>query len=184
MEVSKTEISGVYKIKHRTFEDNRGEFKEWFQSDILNEQGIQLNPKQSNISISGKGVIRGIHYSLNEELQHKYVTCLSGSIIDVVVDIRISSPTYLKKLYVKMSPSEQISLYIPHGVGHSFQALESKSLVIYALSSTYRPEKEFGINPLDPEIGIEWPIKEKILSMKDEIAPSFAEAKNKKLLPK
>ena len=183
MEVVKTAIEGVLIIKHKTFLDNRGEFKEWFQCDHLKKHGIELNPKQSNISISEKGVIRGIHYSLSEECQNKYVTCLNGSIIDVLVDLRNSSPTYLEKIYVRMSPSDQISLYIPHGVGHSFQALESNTLVIYALSSIYRPEKEFGINPLDSEIEIKWPIDEKILSMKDEKAPSFNEAKNAGKLP-
>lgn len=185
MKFEKTGIEGAWLVKSTQLIDNRGAFREWFRfQDNLEITGSRFDVMQSNFSISNKGVIRGIHYSLNPFGQWKWVTCLAGSIFDVVVDIRPKSPTFGKVETLELSPENGIGVLIQANLGHAFQAKSDNSIVVYNITSEYNPEFEHGINPLDLDLKIRWPIKNVTLSSKDESAPTLNELKNSDLLPR
>jgi dTDP-4-dehydrorhamnose 3,5-epimerase len=129
--------------------------------------------------------LRGIHYSLADKGQSKFVTCVRGSILDVVVDIRPNSLTYKKWLAVELTESNGQSVLIGNGLGHAFLALENKSTVSYLVTSRYSPQDEFEINPLDSDIGIQWPLQrsEIQISKKDLSAPTLLSQLQKNKLP-
>lgn len=169
------EIAGVWKVSSPIYKDNRGMFKEWFKSSEIEQiTGGKFDVQQANISTSKKAVVRGIHYSTSAAGQGKWVTCVYGAIWDVVVDIRPSSPTYMKWLGVELNPENGDCLYISHGIGHGFMSLAENSVISYLLTSAYSPTEEFEINPFDPELNIKWPLENAIISDKDKFAPSFA----------
>ena len=178
MKLSPLRIEGAWVAESPVWEDERGFFREWFKtSDISRETGRDFSVAQANISSSARGVVRGIHYSLAEGGQAKWVTCVSGSIRDVIVDIRPSSPTYGKSVVVELSSASGNAVFISEGLGHAFVSLEDASTVAYLVSSPFSPTDEYEINPLDSELGIDWglPIGELRLSPKDAAAPSMAE---------
>ena len=173
-------IEGSWLISTQEFRDSRGSFREWLPNSACKEIfGKSLEVAQANFSVSRKGTLRGIHYSLAPEGQAKLVTCLTGEIYDVVVDLRPDSKTYGKWHGVNLSADSPQALYVGPGLGHAFLALEENSGVAYLLSSAYNSEMEHGINPFDKEIGISWPQIEFLLSDKDAAAPSFKDAKLK-----
>jgi dTDP-4-dehydrorhamnose 3,5-epimerase len=176
VKIEKLSIEGAWIAKSPLLTDNRGYFREWFSLEqISSTLGLAFDVKQANMSSSKKGVIRGIHYSIVEEGQSKWVTCVSGLIWDVVVDLRPNSPTFKSWLGVYLSPSTGDSLLISEGLGHGFVSLEENSEIVYLLNSPYSPSKEFAIHPLDPDLGIDWPIQNIVLSNRDSTAPSFRE---------
>ena len=190
MDFTPLEITGAWLAESHLWKDERGLFQEWFKrEEILYKTGFNFSVQQANFSISKKGVIRGIHYSLAPEGQAKWVTCVSGSIIDVIVDIRPSSPTFKKIEYLNLKANDGQAILIGAGLGHGFVSLEETSAISYLLSSPYLPELEFEINPRDPELNIEWEIAsnekiKKIISAKDVKAPSLERRKLDNLLPK
>jgi dTDP-4-dehydrorhamnose 3,5-epimerase len=150
-------IEGAWVAESEIWKDQRGFFREWFKFDeILKATKIDFSVQQANFSISQKGVIRGIHYSLAPEGQSKWVTCVSGSIVDVIVDIRPDSPTFKQVEYVTLTPENGISVLISSGLGHGFLSLEDNSGVAYLLSSPYSPQFELDISPTDKTININW----------------------------
>jgi dTDP-4-dehydrorhamnose 3,5-epimerase len=174
MKIEKLGIEGVWLGRSAILADNRGNFREWFKSTEISEMtGKEFKVEQSNTSTSKKGVIRGIHYSLAQKGQGKWITCISGSIWDVVVDIRPSSPTYKKWIGMELSANEGTSILISEGLGHAFLSLEDNSVVSYLLTTQYSPSEEFEINPLDPELGISWPGSSNFMSVKDSSAPDL-----------
>ena len=178
MELNPLGIEGAWVAESPVWGDERGFFREWFKaSDISRVTGRDFSVAQANISSSARGVVRGIHYSLAEGGQAKWVTCVSGSIRDVIVDIRPSSPTYGKSVVVELSSASGNAVFISEGLGHAFVSLEDASTVAYLVSSPFSPTDEYEINPLDSELGIDWglPIGELRLSPKDAAAPSMAE---------
>jgi len=175
MEFERLAIEGAWLTKSPIHRDERGFFREWFRGDeLLSATGREFKVVQSNTSLSAKGVLRGIHYSLAPQGQAKWVTCTSGSIWDVVVDIRPSSPTFKKWVGVELKGSSGDSLLISEGLGHAFMALEDDSVVTYLLASPYSPMEELDIDPLDLELAIQWPSVERLLSPKDANAPTLA----------
>lgn len=147
----------MHVVDFNVFEDSRGRFQEWFRrEDFSKETNFSFDVQQANFSKSKKGVIRGIHYSLSSLGQSKWVTCLFGKVLDVVVDIRPNSPTYGKYVKVELDAETGRCLHIDGNLGHSFLSLEDNSVVAYLLSSTYAPDLEHGVNPLDPDIKINW----------------------------
>ena len=165
-------IDGSYLITSEIYSDSRGSFREWLPNDAVREiLGSDFPTAQANFSISKKGTIRGIHYSSAPEGQAKLVTCLSGSIYDVVVDLRVGSPTFGQWHGVTLSSNESRSLYLGSGLGHAFMALEDNCGVAYLLSSRFNADLEFGINPFDSQINISWPRGNYLLSSKDSQAP-------------
>ena len=187
MEFTELPIKGAWLAESKLHGDSRGNFSEWFKkSEIASNTGLVFEAVQANISTSHKGVLRGIHYSLADVGQAKWVTCVSGSVLDAIVDIRDGSPTYGKYEIIKLEPKSGKSVLIGPGLGHGFIALEDSSSVAYLLSSQYSPVDESEINPFDSEIGIGWGIEiaEAILSEKDKNAPSLKTQKANGKLPK
>lgn len=183
MEIRKLGILGALEFSAQIFSDDRGSFREWINIErIKHEMDFSFPVIQANISHSKLGVIRGIHFSNSVKGQDKFVTCISGKIIDVLVDLRIGSPTYLVKEYVHLDQTCGKSVYIPTGVGHGFVSKEDNSIVSYLLTSEYDPATEQSIHPLDGELGIDWNTKSFILSVRDSSAQTLAQATSQKLL--
>ena len=174
MSYLESEVDGVWTYHPKTFFDSRGYFREWFKrSTFASHSGIDFTIEQSNLSISKKNVLRGIHFSVAKQGQAKWVTCVNGDVTDLVIDLRESSPTFMKHIFINLTAESGQAIYIPEGCGHAFLSNKDSSIVVYSLSSEYDPEKEFAINPLDPKLGINWPVEIPILSEKDRSAPNF-----------
>ncbi|WP_432072822.1 dTDP-4-dehydrorhamnose 3,5-epimerase family protein [Streptomyces wuyuanensis] len=178
-------IEGAWADTPRVFTDRRGRFHEWFRAERFRElTGHTLRLEQANCSRSVRGTLRGIHYASVPPGQAKYVTCVSGALLDVVVDIRSGSPTFGQWEAVRLDDREHRAVYLSEGLGHAFMALEEGTTVVYLCSEGYAPHREHGVNPLDPALAIEWPPDLRPeLSEKDAAAPTLAEAERRGLLP-
>ena len=191
MDVRELKVDGSWEVTPTQFGDERGVFFEWFkESTFAAAMGHPLSLVQANCSVSAAGVLRGIHFADVPPGQAKYVTCTRGAILDVVVDLRCGSPTFGVWDSVLLDDVDRRAIYLPEGLGHAFLSLEDNSTVVYLCSSGYEPGREHGINPLDPEVGIDWPTTsrsgstlELTLSEKAAAAPSLAEAAEAGLLP-
>jgi dTDP-4-dehydrorhamnose 3,5-epimerase len=176
-------IEGAFEITPVQHGDPRGMFMELYRFDRFAEAaGHPLRLAQSNLSTSGRGVLRGLHYADVPPGQAKYVSCVRGSGVDVVVDLRIGSPTYLQHELVTIDDVDRRAVYVGEGLGHAFCATSDATL-LYFCSEAYAPRREHTINPLDPALGISWPVAEPILSERDAAGPSLAEARERGLLP-
>lgn len=187
MEILELEIKGAYLAESKVFKDDRGFFREWFKpEDIKSATGRDFGIEQANISLSSRGTLRGIHYSIAPRGQAKWITCVAGLIKDVIVDIRPDSQTFGKWIEVELSGSSGKALFISEGLGHGFVALEDNTAVAYLVSTPFSPTDEFEINPLDEKIGIKWGMELSSLkiSEKDRIAPTLAERLTEGKLPK
>jgi len=173
MQVSKTPIDGLLIIEPKIFADPRGMFYEVYSESKYNEHGISRFV-QDNHSVSKQGVLRGLHYQVNSG-QDKLVRVTQGEIFDVAVDIRKQSPTYGKWWGLSLSETNNLQLYIPVGFAHGFCVLSESAEVLYKCSDYYSPEDERGILWNDPDLAIDWPIKDPILSEKDAVYPLFSE---------
>lgn len=191
MQFRELDVPGAFEIIPRQFGDPRGLFLEWFKSGpFVDAVGHPLDLQQANCSVSAAGVLRGIHFADVPPGQAKYVTCARGAVLDVVVDVRVGSPTFGRWDAVLLDDTDRRAVYLPEGLGHAFMALEDDSTVLYLCSSGYAPEREHGIHPLDATVGIEWPTTARDgsplapqLSAKDAAAPSLHEAEQQGLLP-
>jgi dTDP-4-dehydrorhamnose 3,5-epimerase len=176
MDIEELGIKGAWIARSPVHHDDRGYFREWFKhDDLVTETGVDFQSQQGNFSYSDKGVLRGIHYSSAPEGQSKWITCMSGAIWDVVIDIRPESATFKKWVGVELTELNGEAIFISGGLGHAFIALEEKTLVSYLLSSNYSPQEEFTISPFDPELGIIWPNMDFKLSERDLEAPTLAQ---------
>ena len=184
MKIRPLTIEGAYEVTPVQHGDGRGVFLEWYRFDKLAEVvGHPLDLAQANLSTSARDVVRGIHFADVPPGQAKYVTCVSGAILDVVVDIRVGSPTFGAWEAVALDDRERKAVYLAEGLGHAFCSLTEGATVTYLCSSTYRPGHEHGVDPLDPELGLAWPATVPSLSAKDAAAPSLAEARAAGRLP-
>jgi dTDP-4-dehydrorhamnose 3,5-epimerase len=186
MTLRELSIAGMYVSSHGVFPDERGFFKEWFKAEEIASIDSDFSVQQANYSKSNQWVIRGIHYSLTPEGQEKVVTCASGGIIDVTIDLRVGSPTYLRVEYIELSEDSGEVIYIPSGVGHGFIVQTKSAAVVYLTSSKYAPEYEKAICPTDRGLGITWPLpfgELGIISKADTEAPTLAQAKESGTLP-
>jgi dTDP-4-dehydrorhamnose 3,5-epimerase len=179
-------IAGVYEFVPPTFADNRGMFASPFQEQaVVEATGRSMRVAQTNHSISSRGAIRGVHFADVPPSQAKYVYCPRGALLDVVVDIRVGSPTFGQWDSVRLDPKECRALFVPEGIGHAFVALEDDTVMNYLCSEGYNPSRERGINPLDPALDLPWPEGlEQQLSAKDLAAPTLAEAAAAGILPR
>ena len=178
MKLTPLSIEGAWLAESPVWSDDRGFFREWFKShDLQKVIGRDFIVEQANISSSTKGTVRGIHYSLAEKGQAKWVTCVSGLIKDVIVDIRPNSKTFGMWIEVQLSGTSDNSVLIGEGLGHGFVSLADVSTVAYLASSPFSPTEEFEINPLDPALGIDWglSLSELRISKKDQNAPTLAD---------
>jgi dTDP-4-dehydrorhamnose 3,5-epimerase len=178
-------IDGAWIYAPRIYSDDRGDFHEWFRgAEFIDDLGYRLELAQANCSVSHHGVIRGIHFTEVPPGQAKYIVCASGAIIDVVVDIRVGSPTFARWEAVRLDDQTRRAVFISEGLGHAFVAVSPKATVMYLCSTPFAPGIEHGVHPLDQQIGIAWPADvQAILSAKDAAAPSLAEAERAGLLP-
>ncbi|MEU0136562.1 dTDP-4-dehydrorhamnose 3,5-epimerase [Streptomyces sp. NPDC006296] len=178
-------IPGALVHEPKVFPDSRGSFHEWYQGAGLTEAvGHPLRLAQANCSVSSLGTLRGVHFADVPPSQAKYVKCVRGAVLDVIVDIRVGSPTYRRWEAVRLDDVDHRSVYLSEGLGHAFMALTDDATVVYLCSEGYAPGREHGINPLDPALGIEWPDGiTPLLSDKDAAAPTLAEAEEQGLLP-
>ncbi len=179
-------IEGAWVITPPIRSDARGIFLEMFSGgQLLDTLGYRLDVAQVNCSVSRRGVIRGIHFADVPPGQAKYVSCVSGAILDVVVDLRVGSPSYGQWEAVRLDDDDRRSLLVSEGLGHAFMALSESATTVYLCSTPYAPAREHGVHPLDPAVGIAWPTgSEPVLSDKDAAAPSLAEAHEAGLLPR
>ena len=186
MEIRPLAIADAYEITPRQFPDDRGVFLESFRGDLLAEAiGHRPPVVQTNISVSSRGTVRGIHFADVPPSQAKYVTVLTGSLIDYVVDIRVGSPTFGQWDSVLLDTVDRRAVYLPEGMGHAFAALEDDTTAMYLVTAPYAPSREHGIHPLDPGVGLILPegMDRPLLSPKDASAPTLAEALKEGLLP-
>jgi len=184
MKIRPLSIDGALEIVPVLHGDPRGLFTEWYRFDLLAaELGHPLNLAQANLSVSARGVVRGVHYADVPPGQAKYVTCPRGAVLDVVVDLRVDSPTFGRWEGVRLDDVDRRAVYIGEGLGHAFCALSDDATLTYLCSTTYNPQRERAVHPLDPDLAIEWPVDGPVLSARDAAAPSLAEARAGGLLP-
>ncbi len=191
MEYRELSIPGAWEITTRHFGDDRGLFLEVFKdTPFADAVGHDFALAQVNLSVSAAGALRGIHFADVPPGQAKYVTCAKGAVLDVVVDIRVGSPTFGQWDSVLLDDADRRGVYLSEGLGHAFMSLEDGSTVVYLCSTPYAPGREHGVHPLDPAIGIAWPSVGRDgapltpqLSPKDEAAPTLQAAREVGLLP-
>ncbi|HEX7427721.1 MAG TPA: dTDP-4-dehydrorhamnose 3,5-epimerase [Mycobacterium sp.] len=186
MTVRELAIPGAWEITPQQRADDRGVFYEWFTDpEFVEFSGHRFDLRQANCSVSAAGVLRGLHFAQLPPSQAKYVTCLHGKVLDVVVDIRFGSPTFGQWDSVLLDDRDRRSIYISEGLGHAFLALQDDSTVMYLCSAGYDPAREHTINVLDPAFDIVWPDLngEPIMSDRDREAPTLDEVEAAGLLP-
>jgi dTDP-4-dehydrorhamnose 3,5-epimerase len=184
MKIRPLSIDGAWEITPQQHGDPRGLFLEWYRFDRLAAAvGHPLRLAQANLSVSAQGVVRGIHYADVPPGQGKYVTCVRGAVMDIVVDIRVGSPTFGQWEATRLDDADRRALYLGEGLGHGFCALTDDATLSYLCSTTYDPDAEHAVHPLDPGLAIDWPAEAPLLSARDAAAPSLAEAREAGLLP-
>lgn len=171
-----TELDGVLVVESGRAADDRGFFSEVYSERTWAEQGFRERFVQDNLSMSHKGVVRGMHYQLEPHAMGKLVRAVRGAVYDVAVDLRRGSPTFGKWVGVELNESGNTALWIPAGFAHGFLALEDHTLVYYKSTAVHTPEAERTLSYQCPRVGICWPIPPKIISRKDAEAPGLDEA--------
>lgn len=184
MEVRPLSIEGAWHFTPILRPDDRGVFLESFKSSVFEEAvGRPFDLKQMNISVSREGTVRGIHFADVPPGQAKYVQCFDGRILDVVVDIRVGSPTFGSWDAVELDAESRCGLFVAEGLGHAFCALTPTVTVGYLCNEAYAPTREHGLHPLDPALDLPWPSPDVVLSPKDAAAPLLADAVASGLVP-
>ena len=189
VQVTQLKVPGAWSFTPRQFPDPRGVFLEWFKGDVVQEAvGHPLTLRQANHSVSAKGTLRGVHFADVPPGQAKYVYCTRGAVLDVMVDLRVGSPTFGVSDAVQLDEVDRRGVYLSEGLGHAFLALTDDANVTYLCSTPYSPGREHGVHPMDPELDLLslplWPSGvQPLLSDKDAAAPSLAEAQQQGLLP-
>ncbi len=184
MDIRPLPIEGAWEITPRQFPDSRGMFAEGFRADRLAEHiGHTLTVKQTNISVSVAGAVRGIHYADVPPSQAKYVTALHGVFLDIIVDVRVGSPTFGQWTSVQLDTVDRRAVYLSEGLGHCLVCV-ADGTALYLCSEVYNPAGERGITPLDPTVALALPPGlVPVLSDKDTAAPTLQAAQEAGLLP-
>jgi dTDP-4-dehydrorhamnose 3,5-epimerase len=184
VKITPLSIEGAYEVTTAQHGDARGLFLELYRDDMLAaEIGHPLRLAQANISVSAAGVLRGIHFADVPPGQAKYVTVTHGSGLDVIVDLRVGSPTFGQWTSVLLDDADRRAVYIEEGLGHAFCALADGTTLSYLCSQRYAPTREHTVHAFDEELAIRWPVGEPQLSGRDDAAPTLAEARQQGLLP-
>jgi NDP-hexose 3,5-(Or5-) epimerase len=172
-------VPGTFLVSPDHLRDDRGTFYESMRTDDFERAtGIPFQVHQINYSVSKRNTLRGLHSVTIPPGQAKFVTCVRGALRDMVVDLRIGSPTYGAYDTNVLDADSGASVYVPEGVGHGFLTLTDDATICYVLSSTYVPGTQIDIDPLDPELALPWGYTEPpLLSAKDAAAPSLAETR-------
>lgn len=167
------QFPSVVIIEPRQFRDERGYFSETYKHSTFKAGGIEDNFVQDNHSFSVRGVVRGLHFQVAPKAQAKLVRCIQGEIYDCIVDLRKSSPTFGKYFGINLSAENGLMLYVPAGFAHGFSTLSETAEVVYKVSEEYDQKCEFGLKFDDPQIGIDWKVKNPTVSPKDLVLPLF-----------
>lgn len=175
MKVQPTELPGVLLLEPRVFGDSRGFFVETFHAQRYTDAGIPGPFVQDNLSRSVRGTLRGLHFQ-EPNGQGKLVQVLAGAVWDVVVDVRKGSPTFGRWMAAELSSGNKWQLWIPPGFAHGFCVLSDSADFFYKCTSLYAPESERSVAWDDPDLAIPWPVKEPLLSVKDQRAPRLKDA--------
>lgn len=186
MRIRELSIPDAYELTPLVHRDDRGTFHEFYRFETLEETvGHALDLKQGNVSTSRRGVVRGVHYAQLPPSQAKFVHAPFGALLDFIVDVRVGSPMFGRWETVVLDDVEKRAVYLAEGLGHVLVALTDGATVSYLTSSVFDAEREKGVDPLDSELGLEFPFvrDELLLSPKDLAAPSLAEAREAALLP-
>jgi len=167
-----TPIAGLYRIERKLIRDSRGFFSRFYCQQEISQLGLDFEMVQMNHTLTEKkGAVRGLHFQYPPHSEIKLVSCLAGEIWDVAVDLRRGSPTYLHWHAERLSDKNQAIFFIPKGCAHGFQTLTEHCQLLYLHSEFYSPASEGGINPLEPKLGIEWPLSISELSERDKSHP-------------
>lgn len=169
------DLAGPLLIDHPSFPDHRGRFDIPWNSQAYAESGFADPFIQDNFVRSGRGVLRGLHYQY-PTMQGKLLSVLNGAILDVAVDLRRNSPTLGKWVAVELTAERPQCFWVPRGFAHGYQALSDDTIVFYKVDGAYTPQEEICIRWDDPEIGIDWPVSNPVVSDKDQRGVSFADA--------
>jgi dTDP-4-dehydrorhamnose 3,5-epimerase len=186
VQIRELAVPDAYELTPVQRTDDRGVFLEWYRFDEIQEAvGHPLDLRQANMSVSKRGVVRGVHFADVPRGQAKHVKAVSGAVLDFIVDIRVGSPTFGQWDSVRLDTDTHKAVYISEGLGHCFVALTDDAAVTYLVSDVYNPSAEHGITPLDPDLDLRFPEEagEALLSPKDLEAPTLAEAAAAGLLP-
>ena len=186
MEIRPLDLPGAWLCTPTQYADDRGLFTEWFRDDHLVEAtGRGFGIAQANLSVSRRGVLRGLHVADTPPGQAKVVSCPSGAVLDVAVDVRVGSPTFGQVASVVLDDADRRVLVLAEGLAHGFCALRDDTVVSYLVSSTYDPAAEHTVDALDPALPIDWPtdIGELIRSQRDVAAPTLEQALGERILP-
>lgn len=180
MPFQSTPLAGLLVFEPRVFEDDRGYFFESYSARLFAEQGVELVFVQDNQSHSKYGVIRGLHFQLNPHAQAKLIRAVEGAIRDVVVDIRVGSPTYGQTYWIDLTAENKKQLFVPAGFAHGFCVLSQTATVMYKCDKFWNKEAEGGIRFDDPALNIDWgvPADKLILNQKDLELPTLAECQH------
>lgn len=178
MKIQELDIKGPLLIQPDIFSDERGYFFESFNESKFNDLGIPNNFVQDNQSMSSKNVLRGLHFQNAPYEQGKLVRVVSGAVLDVIVDIRIDSPTFGQNYKVRLDESNKLILWIPAGFAHGFLALEDNTIFFYKCTGFYNKQSESGIIWNDKDLSIDWGVENPIVSDKDEELQTFQEFKS------
>ena len=174
MTIIKTKVLDLFILEPKVFGDHRGWFMESWTQRVLDDAGLEYKFVQDNHSYSAKkGVLRGLHFQRGDDAQAKVIRCMRGSVLDVAVDLRKGSPTYMMWEAVELSAGNKRQLIIPRGFAHGFLTLSDDVEVLYKADNYYVPSSEGSVCWNDPDIGIDWGISDPILSDKDRDAPLF-----------
>ena len=169
MQLIKTVLGNVHLFKRNRFVDERGTFERLFCADTFKAVGADIDVAQINIATNPHiHTLRGMHFQLGEAAETKCVSCISGKLYDVVVDVRPNSATFLQWHGFELSADEPSVLIVPKGFAHGYLTLEPNSALVYSHSHRYEPDKQTGINYADPAVGIDWGYKPKLISSKDQ----------------
>lgn len=174
MQIKQTGFDGLVELIPNVYHDNRGWFFEFFKETTLKQFGIERKFPQENLSFSQKGVIRGLHFQLEPYAQAKLATVISGSVLDVVVDLRRGSRTFGQVYVCPLDSVRKNMLLVPEGFAHGFAALED-TIFFYKCSNVFNKPSESGILWNDPQLNIQWPVSDPIVSDKDKLLPTFEE---------
>ncbi|MFY1674405.1 dTDP-4-dehydrorhamnose 3,5-epimerase family protein [Plantactinospora sp. WMMB334] len=186
MKVTELSIPGAWEFLPQQFSDDRGRLLVWYDAAAFADAlGFDLPVAQANQSVSRRGVIRGVHWADVPVGQAKYVYCPRGAVLDIVVDLRVGSPTFGQHEVTRLDTIDNRAVYLAEGLGHAFVALEEESIVSYLCSARYAPARERIVHVHDEELALPWPAEiDPILSERDAHAPTLAELRAADLLPR
>jgi len=179
MQIIKTSIPDVIHLRSKVFTDLRGDFRETYRNTRFKDAGIECDFVQDNMVHSIKNVFRGLHFQIPPYGQAKLISMISGEILDIVVDLRRNSDTFLKQIQINLSAKNEDQLFIPSGFAHGYYVLSNEACISYKVSAPYAPKHQGGIRWNDQQLGLGKIIKNPLLSDQDKVLPSLNEVLTK-----